>query len=328
MAASIWHELGLPDPDHVLEWEPDVRDGAIAQIKQAYAHLCDQNRPDAVLVVGDVNSSRAAAEVASSKGIALVHLEAGLRCFDPDMPEEENRIAIDHLADLLLTPSPDADSNLLAEGISATKIHQVGNIMIDTLVMMEEQIRQVNLTNQHGLTVKPTVVVTLHRPGNVDEANTLRRICDALCDIAKHHQVCWPIHPRTKHRLVQSDDLERLITAGIKVIDPLGYVAFGKLMRDARLVITDSGGVQEETSWLGIDCLTVRPMTERPVTTKYGTNQLVCYDQLVATALKRLERVPIEGNKNSGLAELPLWDGNTASRVIDVLERWLATDQV
>ena len=317
MSLAIWRELGLPDPDHVLNWEPAENSDPVEDMMRAYEALCHTDRPDMVLVVGDVNSSRAAALVAAEMEILLVHLEAGLRCFDLDMPEEQNRIAIDHKADLLLTPSADADQNLLAEGIEPGRIKLVGNIMADTLAMMRTQINQEDAASKVGVNKGRYVLVTLHRPSNVDDPERLRQICQAFKELAAEAEVCFVLHPRTQTRLAVQGLIKELSAAGVRLLPPMGYVRFASLMRDAGVVVTDSGGVQEETSCLGVPCLTLRTSTERPITMTQGTNRLVEVDQLTHAVTSVLHascdraRIP---------ANIPVWDGKTASRVVRELE--------
>ncbi|MEQ8286992.1 UDP-N-acetylglucosamine 2-epimerase (non-hydrolyzing) [Thalassospira sp.] len=318
MSSAIWRELDLPDPDHVLSWEDISDQDPIAAMMAAYQGLCNANRPDAVCVVGDVNSSLAAANIANQMSIPLIHLEAGLRCFDRTIPEEANRIAIDHMADLLLTPSPDADANLLNEGILPDRIKRVGNIMIDTLVMMADRIKRDRITDQYGLIKDGYCLITLHRPDNVDVPEKLRKICEAVVDVSAKCPVCFPIHPRTRKRMEAAGCFEILQFGDVRLLPPLGYAAFGALMRDAAFVITDSGGVQEETSYLGTRCLTLRKATERPITITHGTNSLVDIDQLSETVLSFAEHQ----NSKHGSA-IPLWDGATTSRVIAELDQFM-----
>ena len=317
MAGQIWRGLGLPTPDHVL---PASATNKLADIQAAYRVLCQNNRPDMILVVGDVTSSVAAANVAKERDIPLIHLEAGLRCFDPDMVEERNRVAIDSVADLLLAPSKDAVENLLAEGILPARIKLVGNIMIDTLAMMKTQIDQEETARKIGLGNGRYVLVTLHRQGNVDDPTRLHQICAALMKLATKADVCFVLHPRTERRLLASGLIEDLRNAGLRLLPPMGYVEFTNLMKDAGVVVTDSGGVQEETTSLGVLCLTLRKSTERPITITQGTNQLVELDQMVDAvtsalfAFDKRARVP---------ADIPWWDGKTADRVIRALEDFL-----
>jgi UDP-N-acetylglucosamine 2-epimerase (non-hydrolysing) len=319
MSSLIWRELGLPEPDHILEWDRSGDESPLVQMMDCYRELCGTDRPDAVLVVGDVSASLAAGKVASGMGIPLIHLEAGLRCFDHSVPEERNRMAIDRMADLLLTPSQDANANLLAEGVLPGRIRRVGNIMIDTLVMMDGVIKQDRVIDQLELGGQDYIVVTLHRPGNVDLPEKLSSVCQALCDIARHIPVCLPLHPRTEQQLILGGQIAVLKQAGIRLLRPLGYVAFGRLVHGARLVITDSGGVQEETTWLGLPCLTLRPSTERPVTISDGTNQLVTITDLSKAAIDH-----IQGNRTEKrrVCQIPLWDGKAATRVVRELDQF------
>ncbi len=319
MTSTIWRDLGMADPDHIVQWQCSTSQDRIAPMMAGYEKLCLQNRPDAVLVVGDVSASLAAAMTASKLQMPLIHLEAGLRCFDLSVPEERNRMTIDRLADLHLTPSADADENLLAEGITPDRIRRVGNIMIDTCVMMNDAICKDVTTETLGLAGGGYVLVTLHRPGNVDDRAKLRRICHALGDIASHVPVCWPLHPRTRHQLEQIDGIAMLEQSGVKVLAPLGYVSFGAVMANAGLVVTDSGGVQEETSWRAIPCLTLRPSTERPVTIDLGTNRLVSIERLSAMAIDAMTGQSAPERRD---CEIPLWDGQTTGRVIAELDRF------
>ncbi|MBO6803303.1 MAG: UDP-N-acetylglucosamine 2-epimerase (non-hydrolyzing), partial [Thalassospira sp.] len=320
MSSTIWRGLGLSDPDHVLNCEPSENGDPIVGMMQAYEALCHEDRPDMVLVVGDVNSSRAAAIVATEINVPLVHLEAGLRCFDPDMPEEQNRIEIDHKAGLLLTPSMDADANLRAEGITADRIKRVGNIMADTLAMMKGRIDQEETARKLDLVKGRYVLVTLHRQGNVDDLDRLHQICHALMVLATKADICFVLHPRTEKRLQASRLMVPLRTAGVRLLPPMGYVGFTSLMQDAGVVVTDSGGVQEETSLLGVPCLTLRTSTERPITITLGTNQLVELHQLSDTVTSVLHASDYRVRQP---ADIPLWNGMTASRVIRELEAFL-----
>jgi UDP-N-acetylglucosamine 2-epimerase (non-hydrolysing) len=320
MSSAIWRELGLPDPDYVLNWEPFENGDPIVGMMQAYEALCHEDRPDMVLVVGDVNSSRAAAIVATEIDVPLVHLEAGLRCFDPDMPEEQNRIEIDHKADLLLTPSKDATCQLLAEGIAADRVKLVGNIMADTLAMMRSQIDVENTSSKIGVKKGCYVLVTLHRQGNVNDLVRLKQICEALAKLAENEEVYLVLHPRTEKQLKASDLLEGLGAAGVRLLPPMGYVGFTSLMQDAGVVVTDSGGVQEETSLLGVPCLTLRKSTERPITIMQGTNQLVGLDQLTHAVTSALS---VSDGCTRTPAKIPMWDGMTALRVIQELEAFV-----
>ncbi|WP_417835985.1 non-hydrolyzing UDP-N-acetylglucosamine 2-epimerase [Thalassospira tepidiphila] len=320
MTNDIWRELGLPKPGHVLAWKPHETHYPTASIMQAYEALCRTERPDMVLVVGDVNSSWAAAMVAAEMQIPLVHLEAGLRCFDPAMPEEQNRIEIDHKADLLLTPSMDADANLRAEGITADRIKRVGNIMADTLAMMKGRIDNEEAARKLNLVKGRYVLVTLHRQSNVDDLGRLYQICHALMALTTKAEICFVLHPRTEKRLRTSNLIEPLSAGGVRLLPPIGYVGFTSLMQDAGAVVTDSGGVQEETSLLGVPCLTLRTSTERPITITLGTNQLVELDRLNPAVTSALN---VSDGRTRQPAKISLWDGMTASRVVRELEAFL-----
>jgi UDP-N-acetylglucosamine 2-epimerase (non-hydrolysing) len=270
--------------------------------------------PELVLVYGDVNSTVAAALVCSKLHIAVGHVEAGLRSFDRSMPEEINRVVTDQIADFLFTPSKDGDQNLLREGIPAQKIHLVGNVMIDTLVRLlpetEKRWEQESLRRWRG---KPYALVTLHRPSNVDNAQVLGRIMGALQGISKQIPVVFPVHPRTRQCL--SNGNVSADAAELFLMDPVGYLDFLTLERHATLVITDSGGIQEETTFLGIPCFTVRQNTERPITLTLGTNTLVGHDM---ERLREEVDLILAGEAKRGSVP-PLWDGQSAERIAAVI---------
>lgn len=315
MSDAFFRDLELPPPDIHLE----VGSGSHAQqtgnVMIAYEKALLDNKPDLVIVVGDVNSTMAVTLTASKLGIKVAHLEAGLRSFDRTMPEETNRIVTDVLADILWTPSPDADENLDREGIGQDRIRFVGNIMIDSLELLKEKIEKQATYKKLGLIKRGFGVVTLHRPANVDDAETLNRICRKLITISNRIPLVFPIHPRTRANLEQFDFLSSLQAAkGVMTSEPMGYIAFMNLVFNSLLVITDSGGIQEETSYLGISCLTIRPNTERPITTTRGTNQLC--------GVKDLEKKAYEimSTGNSRPEKIQYWDGKTASRIVTHLK--------
>jgi UDP-N-acetylglucosamine 2-epimerase (non-hydrolysing) len=318
MSGAFFEDLGLPEPDVYL----GVGSGSHAQQTAAVMRLFEpvvlRERPDWVLVVGDVNSTLACALVCSKMGVRVAHVEAGLRSRDRSMPEEINRLLTDQLSDLLLTPSADADRNLIAEGIPPERIRLVGNVMIDSLMKslaLAEASRAREELEVEGLDY---AVVTLHRPSNVDDPATLRRILDALERVGERLPVIFPAHPRTSKNLSEFGLLEPLRASGrVRVVEPLGYVDFLRLYSGARLVLTDSGGIQEETTALGIPCLTLRENTERPVTVELGTNRVVGTDgeRIVAEAEAALERARAGGPPRVP----PLWDGRTAERILDAL---------
>jgi UDP-N-acetylglucosamine 2-epimerase (non-hydrolysing) len=279
-----------------------------------------EQRPDAVLVVGDVNSTIACGLVAVKLGVALVHVEAGLRSFDRSMPEEINRVLTDAISDLLFCTEASGVENLRREGVSDEKVHMVGNLMIDTLMKHRARAEASPILDQLGLESGKYAVLTLHRPSNVDDPAMLAGILDALEDVARDMPLVFPAHPRTREKL-RAFGLERRLAQlpGLRLMEPAGYLDFLKLMASARLVLTDSGGIQEETTILGIPCLTLRDNTERPVTVELGTNQLVGRDP---ARIRAAYREVIAGSGPPPRLP-PGWDGHAAERVVDVLERTL-----
>lgn len=316
MSAVFFDDLDIPAPDVHLNVGSDTHGAQTGRIMISYEPTLLEDRPDLVLVFGDVNSTVACALVAVKQGVPVGHVEAGLRSFDRSMPEEINRMVTDAISDVLFTPSEDADANLLREGVRPDRIHCVGNIMIDSLVAFAAQIERSSILARHALEPRSYALLTLHRPGNVDDGETLRRILTAVEGIQKRVKIVFPAHPRTRGHLAAlgfdpiADGLHNLL-----LLDPLGYRDFLKLLKASALVITDSGGVQEESTFLGIPCLTVRDNTERPVTIQLGTNRLVGQDprDILAAALTVLDRPASE-------ATVPdRWDGRTATRILDVL---------
>ncbi|MGB5082777.1 MAG: UDP-N-acetylglucosamine 2-epimerase (non-hydrolyzing) [Burkholderiales bacterium] len=315
MSDAFFTDLGIPAPDVHL----GVGSGTHAQqtggVMIAYEAECLRARPDWVVVVGDVNSTIACTLAAKKLGIPVAHLEAGLRSGDRTMPEELNRIATDALADLLWTPSADADENLEREGIPGSRIELVGNIMIDSLEMMRSAIEARRCAGRLGLEPRAYGVVTLHRPSNVDDAGQLGRMVELIVAAAGALPVVFPVHPRTRQRLEAAGLLDRLNRApGVKLTEPLGYTDFMSLVFDCRYVLTDSGGIQEETTYLGIPCFTLRENTERPITVTQGTNRLVRPE----TTLSQI-RSNLSGASPKRTVP-PLWDGRTAARVVRSLK--------
>jgi UDP-N-acetylglucosamine 2-epimerase (non-hydrolysing) len=282
----------------------------------AYEKVISDQRPDLVIVVGDVNSTMAATLAAVKMGIRVAHLEAGLRSFDRSMPEEINRLVTDVLADMLWTPSSDAVANLTREGIPPEKIQTVGNVMIDSLEMLRGKIERQEAYRSFGLREKGYGVVTLHRPSNVDDPLTLRRLCGVLNEIAETVPLVFPVHPRTRKRMEEGHLLTAHSTNGrLHLPEPLNYVRFMSLVLHCAFVVTDSGGIQEETSYLGIPCLTVRENTERPITVTHGTNQLCALEDVKRKTAEILQ----DPARKPPLIEL--WDGRTAERIVAILRR-------
>jgi len=316
MSDTFFSDLALPRPDVYLNVGSASHAVQTATVMERFESVVLAEKPDWVLVVGDVNSTLACALVCVKLGVKVAHVEAGLRSRDRSMPEEINRLLTDQIADLLLTPSADANENLLAEGIPPERIRLVGNVMIDSLYKHLEGSRQSRLKDQLGLTGKHYAVLTLHRPANVDDAVTLGKIVDALEKISKQLPIIFPVHPRTRKTIAQHGFDGRVSEiAGLRLIDPVGYVDFLSLYSGARLVLTDSGGIQEETSVLGVPCLTLRENTERPITVTMGTNRIVGTDPetIVAAAFAALAE-PLRSRVN-----IPLWDGHTAERIVAAL---------
>lgn len=314
MSDAFFDDLGIPEPHINLEVGSDTHAQQTAAIMQRFEPVCIAERPDLVLVYGDVNSTVAAALVAAKLGARVGHVEAGLRSGDWSMPEEINRVVTDRLADLLFTPSRDADENLLAEGVPADRVHFVGNVMIDTLVFALPQARQLSARARYEQEAGGYVVVTLHRPSNVDDPGTLRTLFVALEKVGRRHPVIFPVHPRTRRRMA---DFEIPEPSGdsVRLVDPVGYLEMLSLVEEAGLVITDSGGLQEETSFLGVPCLTVRPNTERPVTITEGTNRLAPVDceGLVEVAEAAWMSRPNEP------PTIEKWDGRASERIADIV---------
>lgn len=311
MSQIFFEDLEMPEPDEYLNVGSGSHAWQTAQVMTSIEPVLLKHRPDWVFVVGDVNSTLACALVSVKLGIPAAHVEAGLRSWDRSMPEEINRILTDQIADLLFTPSEDGDANLLREGISANKIHRVGNIMIDSLVRMLPKARQLGTAQSMGLQPGKYVLVTLHRPSNVDQPETLQQALTALEAIALETPVIFPVHPRTRKTIQQAG----WQLPNIRLLEPLGYLDFLSLTASAGLVITDSGGIQEETTYLGVPCLTVRSSTERPITISQGTNQLVaCTKEAILSAFAETWGKAVAADRCP-----PLWDGRTAQRIVEVM---------
>ncbi len=307
------NELELPRPHEFLNTGSGTHAEQTARILAAFEPVILKHRPDWVVVVGDVNSTLACALVCSKTGIPVAHVEAGLRSGDRTMPEEINRLLTDQIADLLFTPSDDADVNLLREGIPASKIHLVGNIMIDSLVKALPLASRRPALKELGLEAGRYVLVTLHRPSSVDDLELLQKILSALAQIAQTQTVVFPVHPRTRKAIAQLN--APALPAGLKMTEPLGYLDFLALMKSAGVVLTDSGGIQEETTYLDIPCLTLRDNTERPITLRLGTNQLV--PRTAEAILRAVEEQLARPKRRAALP--PFWDGRTAQRIVQVM---------
>jgi UDP-N-acetylglucosamine 2-epimerase (non-hydrolysing) len=316
MSDSFFTDLELPNPDVHLGVGSGSHAAQTAAVMKRFEPVVIQEKPDWVLVVGDVNSTFAAALVCVKLGVKVAHVEAGLRSRDRTMPEEINRLLTDQIADLLFTPSADADENLLAEGIPSERIRLVGNVMIDSLYQHLQQARQSSIRERLGLTDQRYAVLTLHRPSNVDARETLAGIVSALERISRELPIVFPVHPRATKTIAEHGMLERVKKiSNLHLIEPLGYLDFLNLYSNAQLVLTDSGGIQEETSVLGVPCLTLRENTERPITVTMGTNKIVGTDpeKIIAAALAALEM------PTGRSVEIPLWDGHAAERIVAAL---------
>ena len=316
MSDAFFEDFTLPEPDIHLDVGSGTHAEQTGRVMMAYEKVLMKTRPDLVIVVGDVNSTMAATLAAVKLHIKTAHLEAGLRSFDRTMPEEINRIVTDAVADILWTPSSDADENLIQEGVSPDKIIRVGNIMIDSLEMMRSKIEKAATHEEFGLHPKGYGLITLHRPSNVDDPNILDSICRALSRISIKIPLVFPVHPRTRKNLEKNGLMSFLEKSkGMLLLEPLNYVRFMNLVLKCRLVITDSGGIQEETTYLGIPCLTMRANTERPITVTQGTNQLCAVKDLESLAENIL-------SNEIGKTHVPeLWDGQTAGRVVGSIKK-------
>jgi UDP-N-acetylglucosamine 2-epimerase (non-hydrolysing) len=321
MSESFFHDLGMPRPDMDLEVGSGSHAEQTARVMVAFEKVCLREQPDLVVVVGDVNSTMACAITAKKLGIAVAHVEAGLRSRDMSMPEEINRLCTDVLCDYLFTTDHFANENLRAEGIPPERVFFVGNVMIDTLLKHKELARGLSLRERWGLDHRPYATLTLHRPSNVDNAETLRGILEAMQTVAREMPIVFPIHPRTRKAVEQFGFSEYCCGTptpeGLWVTEPLGYLDLLHLNMHATMVITDSGGLQEETTVLGVPCITLRHNTERPITCEVGTNFIVGNSRhdIVRQALKvmRGEAPP---------ARVPeKWDGRAAERIVDILAR-------
>ncbi len=316
MSDLFFAQLGIPEPNVNLGVGSSTHAQQTAAIMQAFEPVVMEHRPDAVLVVGDINSTVACGLVAVKLGVRLVHVEAGLRSFDRTMPEEINRIVTDSISDLLFCTEQAGVDNLAREGINHDKVHLVGNVMIDSLLRNRQKAETSAILQELGLEPREYALLTLHRPSNVDDPAAFGRLLDALEVIQRQLPIVFPIHPRTR-KVLAASPLGRRVgeLSGLRIVDPVGYLDFVKLMAHARLVLTDSGGIQEETTILEVPCLTLRQNTERPITIVCGWNQLVGTkpDAIVAAF-----RGIMSGEHRAG-GRPPLWDGSAAGRIVRVL---------
>jgi UDP-N-acetylglucosamine 2-epimerase (non-hydrolysing) len=312
MSDEVLADLDFPDVDVFLGVGSGTHGVQTAKVLAEFEKVLLEVQPEVVVVAGDVNSTLACALAASKLGIAIAHVEAGLRSFDWSMPEEVNRVLTDRLSDLLFTHSPEATDNLEAEGIGRGSVYYVGNTMIDSLRRCEKRARSLAAWKTVGMTERGYVLVTLHRPSNVDDPARLAGIVQGLESLAEHSPVVFPIHPRTRVRLAEDGGLGRLEAAGVACIEPVAYLEFLSLQAGAGAIVTDSGGVQEEASALGVSCFTFRPNTERPMTLTHGTNVLLGEDPAEIADIRPVAHPPTP-------CAIPLWDGHAGARVAEAL---------
>jgi len=319
MSDSFFRDLDLPQPDTHLGVGSGSHAVQTAAVMERFEPIVLREKPDWVLVVGDVNSTIACALVCVKLGVKVAHVEAGLRSRDRTMPEEINRLLTDQIADLLFTPSHDADENLIGEGIPRGRIRFVGNVMIDSLQKNLDVARRLPTRKQLGLEAIDYALLTLHRPSNVDLRHSFERLLAALEAIASKLPIVFPVHPRTRKTIAELGLTDRVDSIkDLRLIEPLGYLDFLNLSSSARLVLTDSGGIQEETTALGIPCLTLRENTERPITVEMGTNVIVGTD---TTRIITAANATLNGSAKKPLEQPPLWDGHTSERILDALEQ-------
>ena len=319
MSRLFFEDLGIPRPDANLEVGSGTHAAQTAEVIRRFEPVVEQYRPDVVVVVGDVNSTIACALVAAKMGVRVAHVEAGLRSFDRSMPEEINRLLTDAISDFLFVSEPSGMENLRREGVPAERVFFVGNVMIDTLLGNLEKAKAGRVLEDLGLVPRGYATLTLHRPSNVDDPETLGRLLGALRVIARELPIVFPVHPRTRKNL-ERFGLAALGEQGFRLTEPLGYLDFLKLNACARVVLTDSGGIQEETTILKVPCLTLRENTERPVTVQVGCNQLVGSDpDRILAAFRRVMLC-----RDFTCAAPEGWDGHAAERIADILVRELS----
>lgn len=322
MSDIFFNQLELPKPDYFLGIGGGSHTQQTAKIMLAFEEVMLQENPDLVLVVGDVNSTIACTMVATKMHVPVVHIEAGLRSGDRQMPEEINRILTDSVSDFLFVTEQAGMVNLAKEGVADEKVFFVGNVMIDSLVHYLEKARRSTIMDDLDVTAGDFAVMTMHRPANVDNTEGLENILSIIENTAQHLKVVFPIHPRTRNNLKIFGLNERLTAiANLILTEPLGYLEFLQLMQNARLMITDSGGIQEETTYLQVPCLTFRDTTERPITVELGTNQLLA-DLNPATVYQKTVAI-LEGTTKKGIIP-SLWDGHTAERIAAILHKYLS----
>jgi UDP-N-acetylglucosamine 2-epimerase (non-hydrolysing) len=325
MNSQYFESLGIPNPDINLDVGSASHAVQTADIMRRFEPVLDTEKPAAVLLVGDVNSTLACALVAAKKGVAVIHVEAGLRSFDRAMPEEINRVLTDQISDILFITEKSARENLLREGISASRIHFVGNVMIDSLrYNLARSVPVTTMLRQHGASVGPGqrdyAVLTLHRASNVDDPATLTALLGTVVEVSQRIPVVFPVHPRTRSRIEQAGLGDMLKTESLVSLPPLDYLEMLGLLRTAKLILTDSGGIQEETTALGIPCITLRDNTERPITAEEGTNTIVGLDH--ARIMGAVDEVLRTGGKAGRIPAL--WDGRASQRIVAVLQDWLS----
>ena len=318
MSQSFIENLGLPNPDYFLGVGSGLHGEQTAKIMIAFEKVVMQEKPGWVVVVGDVNSTIACALVASKLHVPVAHIEAGLRSYDREMPEEINRVLTDQISDLLFTTCAEAETNLIKEGVAKDKIHLVGNLMIESLIKHEQEILASNILDSIGIAKESYALITLHRPSNVDDPESLRGILQSLTEVSQHIPLVFPAHPRTQNRIREfhllNDDNHQ-----IKITDPIGYFDFLALQKNAKFILTDSGGIQEESAHFHVPCLTIRENTERPITITEGSNLLIGTDpeRIIRESLNILE-----GNVKKG-GSIPFWDDGVSKRVLKIFESYV-----
>jgi UDP-N-acetylglucosamine 2-epimerase (non-hydrolysing) len=326
MNDQFFTALGIPRPNINLDVGSASHAVQTSEIMRRFEPVLDQEAPDAILVVGDVNSTIACALVAAKKNVKVIHVEAGLRSYDRGMPEEINRVLTDQISDILFTTEREAEENLRKEGIAGERVHFVGNVMIDTLksqlphaTPVSETLRQSGVSERLLDSKNGYAILTLHRPSNVDDTNVLRTLLRAVADVSRSVPVIFPVHPRTRGRIESFGLMDLITDANISLLPPQGYLEMLGLMKDARLVLTDSGGIQEETTALGVPCITLRHNTERPITVTEGTNTIVGTDpEKIKTAVRDILQTGGKAGKSP-----EYWDGKAAQRIAAVLHAWL-----